>query len=69
MLKPSVKNVISNTNRKYSFRTLIKKMPKRIPDFYKSILEAAERGESWGISIEHVKLIQLEIDINSFINK
>ena len=40
-------------------------MSKHIPEFYESILEAAERGELWGITSEHSQLIQLELDLAS----
>ena len=40
-------------------------MSKHIPEFYASILEAAERGELWGISSEHSQLTQLELDLTS----
>tara|TARA_Y100001968_G_C18987326_1_gene539744 strand:- start:304 stop:492 length:189 start_codon:yes stop_codon:yes gene_type:complete len=35
------------------------------PDFYKSILEAAERGELWGISFKQNHFIQLKFDFNT----
>jgi len=38
---------------------------KHNPDFYKSILEAAERGELWGISTKQNYFIQLKIDFDS----
>ena len=41
---------------------------KHIPEFYESIFEAAERGELWGISSEHIQLTQLEHDFNYYMN-
>ena len=40
-------------------------MSKHIPEFYESILEAAERGELWGITSEHSQLVQLELNLVS----
>ena len=45
-----------------------KTMSKDIPEFYRSILEASDRGELWGISSEQSHWIQLEFDINSCMN-
>ena len=42
-------------------------MSKHISGFYESILEAAERGELWGISSEQSHVTQLEIDLDSFV--
>jgi len=38
---------------------------KHNPDFYKFILEAAERGELWGIATHQDYFIQLKIDFTS----
>ena len=43
-------------------------MSKDIPEFYRSILEASDRGELWGISSEQSYQTQLEFDINSCMN-
>ncbi|WP_263890518.1 hypothetical protein [Prochlorococcus marinus] len=43
-------------------------MSKDIPEFYRSILQASDRGELWGISSEQCHWIQLEFDINSCMN-
>ena len=43
-------------------------MSKHIPEFYKSILEASERGELWGICLDQNHWTQLEIDLNSCMN-
>ena len=43
-------------------------MLKHTPEFYESILEAAERGELWGISLEQSQLHQLEFDFNYSLN-
>ena len=43
-------------------------MSKHIPEFYESILEAAERGELWGIALEDSQLTQLELDLASCVN-
>ena len=43
-------------------------MSKDIPEFYRSILEASDRGELWGISSEQSHWTQLEFDINSCMN-
>ena len=43
-------------------------MSKHIPDFYESILEAAERGELWGITSDHSQSTQLELDLASYVN-
>ena len=42
----------------------ISSMSNHFPDFYQSILEAAERGELWGTP-EKIHLVQLELDLNS----
>ena len=41
-------------------------MSKHIPEFYRSILEASERGELWGVPSEYSHWTQLEIDFDSF---
>ena len=38
-------------------------MSKDIPEFYRSILEASDRGELWGISSEQSHWIQLELTL------
>tara|TARA_Y100001968_G_C19075564_1_gene580501 strand:- start:455 stop:589 length:135 start_codon:yes stop_codon:yes gene_type:complete len=43
-------------------------MSNHIPEFYQSILEAAERGELWGISSEKNHSTQLELEFNSCLN-
>ncbi len=43
-------------------------MLKDIPEFYRSIVEASDRGELWGIISEQSLWIQLELDINSCMN-
>ncbi|WP_269614443.1 hypothetical protein [Prochlorococcus marinus] len=43
-------------------------MSKDLPEFYRSILEASDRGELWGISSEECHWRQLEIDLNSCMN-
>ena len=57
--------VISNVKRKFLFQRSTKKFQKLIPEFYESILEAAERGELWGITSEHSQLVQLELNLAS----
>ena len=54
--------------RKFLFQQTTKTMSKLIPAFYESILEAAERGELWGITSEHSQLTQLELDLTSCVN-
>ncbi len=54
--------------RKFLFQQSTKTMSKDIPEFYRSILEASERGELWGISSEQSHWTQLEFDINSCMN-
>ena len=60
--------VISNVNRKFLFQRSTKTMSKTYSKFYQSILEAAERGELWGITSEHSQLTQLELDLASCVN-
>ena len=43
-------------------------MSKDIPEFYRSILEASDRGELWGITSEQSHCTQIEFDINSCMN-
>lgn len=39
-------------------------MSKHIPEYYKSIVEASDRGELWVINSEQTCFTQLEIDLN-----
>ena len=57
--------VMSNVKRKFLFQQSSKTISKHIPEFYESILEAAERGELWGITSEHSQLTQLELYLAS----
>ena len=43
-------------------------MSKDIPEFYKSILEASDRGELWRITSQQSHWTQQEIDLNSYMN-
>ena len=52
----------------FYFNDQLKQCQKLIPEFYKSIFEAAERGELLGITSEHSQLTQLELDQASFVN-
>ena len=52
----------------FYFNHQLKQCEKLIPEFYESILEAAERGELWGITSEHSQLTQLELDLASCVN-
>ena len=63
-----MKKVIPIVKRKLLFLQLTKTMPKHIPEFYESILEASKRGELWGMSSEQSHWIQLELDFNSCVN-
>ena len=54
--------------RKFLLQQSTKTMSKDIPEFYRSILEALERGELLGRSSEQSHLTQLELDINSHVN-
>ena len=54
--------------RKFLRQQTTKTISKDIPEFYRSILEASDRGELWGISSEQSHWIQLEFDINSCMN-
>ena len=49
----------------FCFNHQLKQCEKLIPKFYESILEAAERGELWGITSEHSQLVQLELNLAS----
>ena len=49
----------------FYFNDQLKQCQKLIPEFYESILEAAERGELWGITSEHSQLVQLELNLAS----
>ena len=53
--------------KKFLLLQSTKTMSKHILEFYESILEAAERGELWGISSEQCHSTQLEIDLDSFV--
>ena len=52
----------------FYFNDQLKQCQKLIPEFYESILEAAERGELWGITSEHSQLVQLEFNLASCVN-
>ena len=54
--------------RKFLLLQSTKRMSKHIPEFYRSILEASDRGELWGITSEQSHWVQLEIDLNSCMN-
>ena len=54
--------------RKFLFQQSIKTMSKDLPEFYRSIVEAPDRAELWGISLEQSHWTQLEFDINSCMN-
>ena len=64
-----MKKEIPIVKRKFLLLQLTKRMSKNIPEFYKSILEASERGELWGISSERSHWIQIEIDLDSCVKK
>ena len=57
--------VILNVKKKFLFQRSTKIMSKTYSKFYESILEAAERGELWGITSEHSQLVQLELNLAS----
>ena len=57
--------MILNAKKKLPNSILISSLVKHYPDFYKSILEAAERGELWEVSIDQNHFTQLELDFNS----
>ena len=63
-----MKKVVPIAKRKFLLLQLIKTMSKDIPEFYRSILEASDRGELWGITSEQSHWTQLEIDLNSCMN-
>ena len=52
----------------FYFNDQLKQCQKLIPEFYEIILEAAERGELWGITSKHSQLTQLELDLASCVN-
>ena len=54
--------------RKFLLQQSTKTMSKDIPEFYRSILEASNRGELWGITSEQSDWTQLEFDINFCMN-
>ena len=60
-----MKKVVPIAKRKFLLQQSTKTMSKDIPEFYRSILEASDRGELWGISSEQSHWIQLEFDIYS----
>ncbi len=62
MLKLSVKTVIPVAKQKFLSQLSINKLVKHNPDFYKSILEAADRGELWGVSVQQSHFKQLKFD-------
>ena len=63
-----MKKEIPIVKRKFLLQQSTKTMSKDIPEFYRSILEASDRGELWGISSEQSHWTQLEFDINSCMN-
>ena len=63
-----MKKEIPIVKRKFLLQQSTKTMSKDIPEFYRSILEASERGELWGISSDKSHWTQLEIDFNSYVN-
>ena len=60
-----MKTEIYNAKTKFLNPISNRSLAKHNPDFYKSILEAAERGELWGMYSEQDHFTQLEIDFNS----
>ena len=64
----SVKKEIPIVRRIFLLQQSTKTMLKVIPEFYRSILEASDRGELWGITSEQSHWTQLEFDINSCMN-
>ena len=62
-----MKKEIPIVKRKFLLLQSTKTMSKDIPEFYRSILEASDRGELWGISSEQSYWTQLEIDFDSFV--
>ena len=50
--------------RKFLIQALIETLLKHNPDYYKSILQAAERGELWGVNTHQNHFIQLKFDFN-----
>ena len=63
-----MKKEIPIVMRKFLLQQSTKTMSKDIPEFYRSILEASDRGELWGISLEQSHCNQLEFDFNPCIN-
>ena len=63
-----MKKEIPIVMRKSLLQQSTKTMSKDISEFYRSILEASDRGELWGISSAQCHWIQLEFDINSCMN-
>ena len=63
-----MKKEIPIVKRKFLLQQSIETMSEDIPEFYRSILEASDRGELWGISSEQSHWTQLEFDINSCMN-
>ena len=49
--------------RKFLLLQSTKRMSKHIPEFYRSILEASDRGELWGITSEQSHWTQLELTL------
>ena len=62
-----MKKEIPIVMRKFLLQQSTKTMSKDIPEFYRSILEASDRGELWGISSEQSHWTQLEFDLDSFV--
>ena len=63
-----MKKEILIAKRKFLLLQSTKTMSKDIPEFYRSILEASDRDELWGLTSEQSHWTQLEFDINSCMN-
>ena len=50
--------------RKFQIQPSTNTLIEHNPDHYKSILEASERGELWGISTQQNYFIQLKIEFD-----
>ncbi len=64
-LKLFAKKAIQVAKKKFLIQRSTNTLVKHNPDFYKFIIEAAERGELWGISSRQNNFIQLKFDFNS----
>ena len=62
-----MKKEILIVKRKSLLQQSTKTMSKDIPEFCRSILEASDRGELWGISSEQSHWTQLEIYLNFYV--